>query len=67
MIDDLGRRLGVAVSGAPFESVASAAASLSWTRDPFDRLIVGHADADESPLLTKDATLRSHYAAAVWD
>ena len=42
------------------------AATLSWTRDPFDRTITAHAAFMGAFLLTRDATIRAHYAAAVW-
>ena len=35
----------------------SRAAEESWTRDPFDRLIVAHARLRRSPLATGDTTL----------
>jgi len=37
-----------------------------WTRDPFDRLIVGLAALAGSALLTKDRTIRKHYRKATW-
>jgi PIN domain nuclease of toxin-antitoxin system len=45
--------------------MASALAE-SWTRDPFDRLIVARARATELPLLTKDMKIHAHFKAAVW-
>ena len=39
---------------------------LSFTRDPFDRLIAGHALAAGSSLLTIDATLHEHVSCARW-
>ncbi len=39
------------------EQVGEAALALSWTRDPFDRLIVGHAAAVGAQLLTFDETI----------
>ena len=38
----------------------------SWTRDPFDRMIVAQAALREAPLLTKDRVLHEHYDRAVW-
>lgn len=49
-----------------FERVAARAASLTWTRDPFDRMIAAHALVDDLPLLTKDQVLLDHCAVAVW-
>jgi PIN domain nuclease of toxin-antitoxin system len=57
--------LGTATSS--FERVAAIAATLAWTRDPFDRVIVAHALADDALLLTRDEVIRRHCAAARWD
>jgi PIN domain nuclease of toxin-antitoxin system len=37
-----------------------------WTRDPCDRLIVAHAQADDATLLTADESIREHFPHAVW-
>ena len=50
-----------------FERVAALAATLTWTRDPFDRMIAAHAMADDLPLATKDAGLLAHCPVARWD
>ena len=50
----------------PLLAVVQAAASLSWTRDPFDRLIVGDALAANCPLLTKDDSIQANLPLAVW-
>jgi PIN domain nuclease of toxin-antitoxin system len=54
--------LGVAEGG--FERVAAIAATLTWTRDPFDRMIVAHALADDLPLLTADRRILERCALA---
>jgi PIN domain nuclease of toxin-antitoxin system len=46
---------------------AEVAATLSWTRDPFDRLISAHALVWGEPLLTKDRSIREHYRHAFWE
>ena len=48
-----------------FRSV-EAAERLSWTRDPFDRLIVAQASLAGAPLVTKDRMIRKHFAKAAW-
>lgn len=58
--------LGLGVCALPFARVAEAAERLSWTRDPFDRLIVAQASLAGAPLVTKDKTIREHYAKAAW-
>lgn len=50
----------------PFPVIARAALTQSWTRDPFDRLIVGHALAGEQQLLTKDTVIHEHFPGARW-
>jgi PIN domain nuclease of toxin-antitoxin system len=62
----LARTLGLTQEEADFAAVVTAARALTWTRDPFDRLIVGHATMVGAPLLTKDRTIRKHYRHAVW-
>jgi PIN domain nuclease of toxin-antitoxin system len=34
---------------------------LSWTRDPFDRLLAAHSEARRVPLCTLDRTLRHNH------
>ncbi|MDQ1473147.1 MAG: hypothetical protein QOJ99_4627, partial [Bryobacterales bacterium] len=39
----------------------------TWTRDPFDLMIVSHAKANGyAPLVTADESIRAHYPKAVW-
>jgi PIN domain nuclease of toxin-antitoxin system len=44
-----------------------AAAGLSWTRDPFDRLIAAHAILADATLLTADRTILANLPQAAWD
>lgn len=67
VLDQLADVLGVGRSVAPFTAAARAAAALSWTRDPFDRLICGTALADDAGLLTADRLIRANLPAAVWE
>lgn len=56
-IDDLIQRLDAKICEQSFESVASAAVSETWTRDPFDRIVVAHARAAGGKLLTADTRI----------
>ncbi len=56
--------LGLAESR--FDRVAAIAGGLTWTRDPFDRLIAAHAMADDLPLITRDATILERCPVARW-
>lgn len=66
VVADLRERLGLTGSGQRVASVVAAANPLSWTHDPFDRLIVGDALAADCPLLTKDRTIRDNCPLARW-
>jgi PIN domain nuclease of toxin-antitoxin system len=66
VVADLQDRIGLVVSDLSFEKVAAVATSLSWTRDPFDRLIVAQAQAHGVALITADKAIRKHYATAMW-
>ncbi len=67
IIDTLRGTGGLQVADEPFDLVVLRAVSLSWTRDPFDRLIAAHADVANEPLLTADGTIHEHLGRAVWE
>lgn len=54
----------MALQKAPqsFHDVAHAALSESWTRDPFDRLIVAHARLLNVPLISHNRQIAAAYA-----
>ena len=62
----LGARIGLSVCDKPFERVVQEALALSWTRDPFDRLIVAQAAVGGDLLVTRDKTILQHYEPARW-
>jgi PIN domain nuclease of toxin-antitoxin system len=66
VIERLSSEIGLAVCRLPFASVVESAIDLAWTRDPFDRLIVAHASANEAPLVTRDERIRRHYKRSIW-
>lgn len=60
-------QLAVKVCEHSFADMAETALFETWTRDPFDLLIVSHAKANNySPLVTQDEKIRRHYPRAVW-
>jgi PIN domain nuclease of toxin-antitoxin system len=67
VVDTLTKELGLKVCDLPFPAVSEVAFSQSWTRDPFDRLIVSQAVLRNAPLLTRDRTIRAHCSLARWD
>jgi PIN domain nuclease of toxin-antitoxin system len=58
--------LGLRLSSDRFDAVVAEAVPLTWTRDPFDRLIVATAILHRAPLLTRDARMHRHFPGAVW-
>jgi PIN domain nuclease of toxin-antitoxin system len=50
------------VDDVPLVALVRHALGLSWTRDPFDRLLVAHSVARRVALCTMDRRIRSHHA-----
>jgi PIN domain nuclease of toxin-antitoxin system len=65
LLEHLARTIGLRMDDAPFADVAAASAEHTWTRDPFDRIIVAQAALASNPLLTGDRTMLEHYAHAI--
>lgn len=58
---------GVVLCSYPFPAIVLEALRCDWTNDPFDRLIVAHAKANNgAALITSDTMIRKHYGGAVW-
>jgi PIN domain nuclease of toxin-antitoxin system len=58
ILGELQRATALVEDATPFAEVIREATGLTWTRDPFDRIIVGQALAAGCPLVTADQTLR---------
>ena len=67
IMQELEKILGLSVHKEDFQRVIVAALGETWTRDPFDRIIVADARHASCPLLSKDASIRQHYRQAFWD
>jgi len=67
VLEALGNDLGLRQCALPFARVVAAAREMTWTRDPFDRLITAHAATAGAVLVTKDRQVRENYPAALWD
>jgi PIN domain nuclease of toxin-antitoxin system len=60
-------QLGVQVCTHSYADLAETALFETWTRDPFDLLIVAHAKSNNfASLITEDAKIRRHYPKAIW-
>jgi len=65
-LDALEKDIGLGVADVSFAQVSKAAESLTWTRDPFDRMIVAHCMVADAELVSKDQLIRKHFSRAVW-
>ncbi len=59
--------LGITLDGPGAGPAILWSRNLTWTRDPFDRIITAQASLNGALLLTKEATIRKYYDKAVWD
>lgn len=60
------RGIQLRVADDPFEQVVEAALAESWTRDPFDRLIVAHARMRGMPLISRDRRIAAAFDQTRW-
>ncbi len=66
VISALSEAIGLNVCDKNFYQIAQCAQQYSWTRDPFDRIIVAQAGLNDNILVTKDQTILTHFEHAVW-
>ncbi len=67
IIDALKQTLDLRICDLDHLKVIESALEMTWTRDPFDRIIVAQAMVNQSTLVTKDTFIRTHYSHAFWD
>ena len=66
VISALSESIGLNVCDKNFYQIVQCAQQYSWTRDPFDRIIVAQAGLNDNILVTKDQTILTHFEHAVW-
>lgn len=66
MLAALRKSIGLEVDDIPFAEVARTAVGLTWTRDPFDRMIAAQAIVSDLPLITADRTILDNLPQATW-
>ena len=66
IIEELAAVIGLKTCERSFADIIRASLTQNWTREPFDRIIVGNAALNGVTLITKDSTIRDHYEHAYW-
>jgi PIN domain nuclease of toxin-antitoxin system len=66
VVRELVDALGLIIDDLSFEAAIRHAIEQTWTRDPFDRIIVGQAEARTEKLVTKDSVIHNHYKNSLW-
>lgn len=65
IIDDLEHSMEVTECPKSFSLISKIATTITWTRDPFDRIIVAQAISNDAHLLTYDKHIQAHYKKAM--
>jgi len=63
----LRQTIGLTIDDVSLAELTQTAADLTWTRDPFDRLIAAQAIVANAPLVTADKNILAHLPLATWD
>ncbi|WP_427159440.1 type II toxin-antitoxin system VapC family toxin [Aliinostoc sp. HNIBRCY26] len=66
IIADLSNHIDLKVCNKNFNDIISVALTITWTRDPFDRIITANALLDKNILLSKDQNILDNYPYAQW-
>ena len=66
ILNQLQIQIGLQVRDDSFSAVLHTALFETWTRDPFDRVIVAHARTANAPLLTSETKIQKNYPRAIW-
>jgi PIN domain nuclease of toxin-antitoxin system len=62
----LRRTIGLQAADVSLAALIQAAAGLTWTRDPFDRMIAAQAIVADTTLVTADRTILDNLPLAAW-
>ena len=66
IFDNLSETVGLQKCRSSFGRVIAESMRVTWTRDPFDRIITATAAMHSAILLTKDDQIRREYSLALW-
>ena len=67
LLSQLDSQIGLKVCDHSFSAIVQTALLETWTRDPFDRMIVAHAKSNGyASLITSDGKIRENYPKTTW-
>ena len=66
IISNLYKEIGLKICNKNFNDIISVALTITWTRDPFDRIITANALLNNNILLSKDQNILNNYLYARW-
>lgn len=66
LLEALEKDIGLKRCSWACNELARQAHKLTWTNDPFDRMIVANAQVAGKQLLTKDSVILQNFEGAVW-
>ena len=66
IVKHLSKAINLKVTNYPLERIIEEALKIDWTRDVFDRLLVGEVVARGSRFITADKTILSNLRRAIW-
>ena len=66
IFENLASTIALTTCTISFSKIISESLNQTWTRDPFDRVIVANAIAHDALLISKDEAILKNYTKAVW-
>ena len=66
ILKDLRLDISLTILDRHWQVIMEKSWEVTWTRDPFDRIIAAQALVENQKLLTRDGNIRKHCPLAVW-
>ncbi len=66
IISDLTKRIGLQICHRDLNLILDQSVEITWTQDPFDRIITADASLDNAILISKDPNILNNYNKATW-
>lgn len=66
LLNTLRQEIELQICQLNFSHIITNALTQTWTRDPFDRIIVAQAAINQSVLISKDELIHENYSESFW-